>query len=76
MASHFEVQEILEAAVAGIPKARWQRLEERQHLVVPSGRPGAKAAQGPWSLFFPANREIFKKNREAIEHERAITERD
>jgi hypothetical protein len=25
MASHFEVQEILEAAVAGIPKARWQR---------------------------------------------------
>jgi hypothetical protein len=28
------------------------------------------------SLFFPGNREIFKKNREAIEHERAITERD
>jgi hypothetical protein len=27
-------------------------------------------------LFFPGNREIFKKNREAIEHERAITERD
>jgi hypothetical protein len=26
--------------------------------------------------FFPGNREIFKKNREAIEHERAITERD
>ena len=28
------------------------------------------------SLFFAGNREIFKKNREAIEHERAITERD
>jgi len=28
------------------------------------------------SLFFPGNREISKKNREAIEHERAITERD
>jgi hypothetical protein len=28
------------------------------------------------SLFFPGKREIFKKNREAIEHERAITERD
>jgi hypothetical protein len=28
------------------------------------------------TLFFPGNREIFKKNREAIEHERAITERD
>jgi hypothetical protein len=27
-------------------------------------------------LFFPGNREIFKKNREAIEHERAITERN
>jgi hypothetical protein len=26
--------------------------------------------------FSPGNREIFKKNREAIEHERAITERD
>ena len=40
-------------------------------------RPGARAAQSsPWSLFFPGNREIFKKNREAIEHERAITERD
>jgi hypothetical protein len=26
--------------------------------------------------FFPGNREISKKNREAIEHERAITERD
>jgi hypothetical protein len=24
----------------------------------------------------PGNREIFKKNREAIEHERAITERE
>jgi hypothetical protein len=27
-------------------------------------------------LFFSGNREIFQKNREAIEHERAITERD
>jgi hypothetical protein len=26
--------------------------------------------------FSPGNREIFKKNREAIEHEPAITERD
>jgi hypothetical protein len=28
------------------------------------------------ALFFPGNREIFQENREAIEHERAITERD
>ena len=30
----------------------------------------------PVSLFFAGNREVFKKNREAIEHERAITVRD
>jgi hypothetical protein len=28
------------------------------------------------SIPFHGNKEIFKKNREAIEHERAITERD
>jgi hypothetical protein len=28
------------------------------------------------SLFFPGNREIFQEKQEAIEHERAITERD
>jgi hypothetical protein len=30
--------------------------------------------RGIW--FFPGNREIFQENREAIEHERAITESD
>jgi hypothetical protein len=35
---------------------------------------GSRACFG--SLFFPGNREISKKNREAIEPERAITERD
>jgi hypothetical protein len=40
-------------------------------------RPCATAVpRVPPTLFFPGNREIFKKNREAIEHERAITERD
>jgi hypothetical protein len=35
-----------------------------------------QAQSSPWFPVFPGNREIFKKNREAIEHERAITERD
>jgi hypothetical protein len=34
------------------------------------------AMNGHVPCFFSGNREIFQKNREAIEHERAITERD
>ena len=46
-----------------------------------SARPTCWAFPGrpvfsPVSLFFAGNREVFKKNREAIEHERAITVRD
>jgi hypothetical protein len=42
--------------------------------VVPAALTAVQEFRQP--CFFPGNREIFKKNREAIEHERAITERD
>ena len=42
-------------------------------MAVDIGRAGRHPIK---ALFFPGNSEIFKKNREAIEHERAITERD
>ena len=65
-------------------------LEElvRGHLDFPSGVLSLSILTLNWSmasvfpqlraeaLFFPGNREIFQENREAIEHERAITERD
>jgi hypothetical protein len=71
-----EMRGIVEALVAAhegrCPKAVLEAESGRSEPPPHAGVWGA----GSSNWFFPGNREISKKNRAAIERERAITERD